>query len=124
MVIRSVMSLWKAMCRMKSQGTCSIDHSLIMLPKQSLVLIAKRGTIETIVDIGEKVAVLKRRRNRLHMAGMEGMVQNIMAHLEAIKFSIEVTIAISLKSLVKADLILVVFADDTDFSSRDRVSPS
>ena len=68
MVIKSVMSLWRAMSRTESQGTCSIDHSLIMLPKQSLVLIAKWGTIETIVDIGEKVAVLKRRGNKLHMA--------------------------------------------------------
>lgn len=46
-----------------------------------------------------------------------------MAYLEAIQFSIEVTVPIGLKSLVEADLILVVFADDTDFSSRDRLSP-
>lgn len=112
------------MSRTKSQGASSIDHSLVMLTKQSLVIITEWGTVETIVDIGEEVAGFKRGRNELGMTCMEGMVQNIMAHLEAIKFSIEVTIPISLIGLVEADLILVVFADDTDFSSGDWLCPS
>ena len=58
------------------------------------------------------------------MAGMERMIKNIMAHLESIKLSIEVTISIGLESFVEDDMILVVFAGDTDFGSRDRLSPS
>lgn len=49
------------------------------------------------------------------MATLEGMVQHVV-HFEAFKGCIEVAISICLESLVEADLILVVLADDTDFS--------
>jgi len=50
------------------------------------------------------------------MATMEGMVQNIVAHLEVIKLCVEVTICIGFICLVVSDLFLEIFANDTDFS--------
>lgn len=54
------MSFRRAMSRTKSQGTCRIDHSLIMTPSQYFVFVAKRCTIDSIVNIGEETAICKR----------------------------------------------------------------
>lgn len=57
------------------QGACSVDDSLVVASKQFLGLVTKWGAIESVVNIGKEVAVLKRRGDRLNMASLEGMLQ-------------------------------------------------
>lgn len=117
------MSGRRAVIRTESQRPCSIYHGLIRFPtSQYLVLITKRGSVHSIVDIGEKAAVLIGRRNELDFARLEWMVKQIMAHLEAFKLSINIPFTVCFKSLVVADLTPVVLADDADFSRRNRLS--
>jgi hypothetical protein len=59
---------------MESQGTSSIYNSLILASMQSLVLITKWRTIQTIINIREKTATLKRRPNWLHEARVKRMI--------------------------------------------------
>lgn len=112
------------MIRTESQGPCSIYHSLVILTSQTLRLISKRGSIHSIVDIGEEAAIHIGRGDKLHFARLEGMVKQNMAYLVVLELGIEIPFAICFKSLVEADLTPVVLADDTNFSRRNRLSIS
>lgn len=98
------------------QGACSKDDSLIVASNEFLVLVTQWGAIEPVVNVCKEVAVFKRRRHGLHMARLEGMFQQTLTHREPFKLCVEVAVAVCFKHLVVADLVLVVLANDADFS--------
>lgn len=105
------------MVRTESQRTSSVNHSLVVCPLEPLLFVPERRTVESVVNVGEEIAVLARRRDELGAASVERMVQEMRGHFKAFQLAVEVTVGIGLEDFVEAHLLHVVLTDDADLSS-------
>ncbi|KAK3422648.1 hypothetical protein EUGRSUZ_G03080 [Eucalyptus grandis] len=103
----------------ESQRPRGIDDRLGLLPVQRFVLVAERGPVHPVVDVGQEVASLEGRRDELDPASVERVVQDGVAHLVALELGVEVAARLGLEGLVVGDAVLVVLADDADLGGAD-----
>ncbi|KAF8036871.1 hypothetical protein BT93_C2559 [Corymbia citriodora subsp. variegata] len=119
LIERNVRLFRRAIRGAESQWPRGVDDRLVLLPEQPLVLVAERGAVHPVVDVGQEVAPLDGRRDKLDATSVERVVQDGVAHLVALELGIEVASLPGLEGLVVGDAVLVVLADDADLGRAD-----
>lgn len=99
-----VLGRGRAVGRTECEGAGGVNDSLVAssVADQPLVIVPEVGAVHAVVDVGEQVTVLERRRHELDPAGMEWVVEDRVPHLESLQLAVEVPVLVRLEHLIYA----------------------
>lgn len=83
----------------EGEGASRVDDGLVAVADHQLVVVPELRPVHAVVDVGEQVALLQRRRHELDMASMERVVEDVVPDLVPLQLPVEVPMLVRLEHL-------------------------